>query len=135
LALHERREVEQTRHDDLDIVSGQPNLLQQNLQILQSPAGQTVDTDAFSLELRRAGDAAVLQRDDVEHVLWIDVVNGAQRRPFVEGREEGTRIGEGNVGLPAEQVAQRVATASTRQVAELDGLFFEESLIGFRQQV
>ncbi|MNZ96783.1 hypothetical protein D3C78_1159910 [compost metagenome] len=135
LALQQRREVQHAGHHDFHVGFGQASLVQHHQQILARAAGQAVYADALALQVGGPRDVGRLQRHHVEHVLRIDVVDGAQLLALVQGHEERTGVGEGHVGLAAEYVADGVAAARAGQVNQFHTLRLEEALVGFCQQV
>ena len=135
LALHQRREVEQAGDYDGDIRFFQAGLMQHDQQVLARAAGQAVDADFLALEVSRLVDVGRFERDHIEDVLRINVVDGGQLFALVQRHEEGAGVGKGNVALAAQDVADGITTACAGQIGQLHALGLEEAFFRLHQDV
>ena len=135
LSLHQGCKIEQAGDNHGHIRLLKTRLMQQHLQILTCTAGQAVHPDTLTFQVRRLSNRRGSQRHHVENVLRVDVVDHSQFFAFVERSKQGPRIGEGHIGLTAQEVAQGIAPAGSRHIAQGNASGFEEAFLLIHQQV
>src|SRR5262249_21646329 len=90
--------------DDFNVFLIQANRAQDNAQIVACATLQTVDTNAFALQILRLGNVLTCGRDDIEDGFGGNIVHGLQLLPAVSCKEQGLQIGEGDIGITSQDI-------------------------------